>query len=136
LLGEKAQALSSTPAVFESRLGRRLISNQVLDVFVILVRSLLPGALVKPPARETLLQGNPSLLARSSPLAAAAAGPWGALRGGKALRGHFCCWHRDGRAEPMGCCWLPCCREGRRGRGALCAPQSGSQVLVPVPAER
>lgn len=38
MLGKKAQALSATPAVFESRLGRYLISNQVLNGSVIVVR--------------------------------------------------------------------------------------------------
>lgn len=68
MLGEKSQTLSTTPAVFESRLGKRLIANQILDVFVIMVRSLLPGALMKPPSWETLLQEKNLLCWLQTPL--------------------------------------------------------------------
>lgn len=139
MLGEKAQALSTTPVVFESRLGRRLISGQVLVVFVIVVRPLLPGALAKPPARETLLQEKPFTAGFKPPLLQAAlrSGVLGsAWRAKKGLWRNFYCWHRGGRAEAAGCHRLRRCQEGRRGWGPPCAPQSGSQVLVLVPVGR
>lgn len=130
MLGEKAQALSATPAVFESRLGRRLISNQVLDVFVIVVRPLLAWGSCQASCSgnfspgENLPRDSQALLALNSPLAGwpSRRGPGERLEGGKSLWGHFCCWHHGGRAEVVGCHWLQHSREGRRGRGGLCVP--------------
>lgn len=125
MLGEKSQALSTTPAVFESRLGKRLIANQILNVFVIVVRSLLPGALMKPPLLENASPGEkPSLLASNSSLTPAA-GPWGWLGGGKVHGGISAGGTRMGgqmHCPASGCHWLQCCSRAGGARGSVCPP--------------
>lgn len=135
MLGEEAPALSATPAAFESRLGRRLISTQGLDVFVIVVRPLLPGVLVKPPTRETLLQEKPfaagfKLPSCRLPFAAgsraalgAGQNPWGRLVAGTRVGGQ-----RQGAATGSSSA-----RSGGGLGGSVCPPGGvPCAVLVPT----